>query len=150
MKNKQTIAGYLPLFTGFYNSMEIALLEDRENDEFESIYNDIEEQHPDWNEEQIKEEQEKQFKGYDFDYFREEVAKLYVNKVNKRCLDWLNFIYEEIASPKYYNFQNDSINCQVEVDRIELDKYLETNKESFDKYCADNFTSYDGFYSFFP
>ena len=54
---------------------------------------------------------------------------------------------QEVKSPKEYNFYNDSINVEIEVDLdAVLLKLIKLNSE-FSDYISGQYTSYDGFMS---
>ncbi len=58
--------------------------------------------------------------------------------------------FQNVQSPREYNFTNDAINCQIELsqdNREEILKFLEDNAEQFKKYIEETYTSYDGFRS---
>ena len=126
---KQIIGGYLPLFGGFYESVESAYFDERDQNN-----------------------QENGGKELDFDDFQKKAAKVWVDEVNKITPDWLKFEFEEVKSPKYYNFETDTIHTKTTVDLRELMVFVceSKNYERFNQYCIDNFTSRSGFSSFFP
>lgn len=103
-----------------------------------------------YEQENLKDENEE--KEFDFEDYQTKVCKLWVDEVNKICPDWLKFEYESLHSPKYYNFETDSIYTKTTVDTIDLMVFVceSKNYEKFNQYCIDNFTSRDGFISFFP
>ena len=59
----------------------------------------------------------------------------------------LDVTYESLVSPKYYNFSNDSINCEIKYDSQKLMKYLRDNKAEFEQYITERYTSRSGFIS---
>ena len=57
--------------------------------------------------------------------------------------------FKDLYSPKYYNYETDSLIIDVDVDMRKLKKYcFTTKKEAFNQYLKDNFTSCDGFISY--
>ena len=55
----------------------------------------------------------------------------------------------DVYSPKYYNFETDSLIIDVNLNLRALKTFcFKTNKDMFNKYLKKNFTSYDGFMSF--
>jgi hypothetical protein len=58
--------------------------------------------------------------------------------------------FEELRSPREYNFTNDAVNCKITVDLDVLKTYLIEHKIELDKYLEYNYTSYDGFFSSYP
>ena len=124
----EKIGSYLPVFSGFYNTIfqadeELAIEDPYTSDD------------------------------YDFDYeeYEQEVAKECVKVVE----EWLeNFDikikFEELISPREYNFTNDSINVEYTIEKNtvkEILDYLEIEKEAFAKYIKKQYTSRDGFIS---
>lgn len=62
--------------------------------------------------------------------------------------------FQNIHSPKYYNFSNDSINVNVKCENWDefmgkMLSYVKEHIEHFKEYIKDNYTSYDGFMSFY-
>jgi hypothetical protein len=73
-------------------------------------------------------------------------AKEYVSQFNHEY--GLNLIFDELSSPKEYNFTTDRIFC--EITPIEIHKlYENTSAEYLTKNAKAMFTSYDGFSSFY-
>lgn len=141
MKTKN-IATFLPVFTGFYGT----IFEPDETNEIEYI------------------NEQREAAGmsaitYDeceFDYsdYHERVSKGAVNYVenelNHVFINQIEIVFEELISPKFYNFSNDSVNVQIKVTTAflkELKEYLNTNKEAFALYIKDRYTSCSGFIS---
>ena len=58
--------------------------------------------------------------------------------------------FEKVSSPKYYNFENDSIHVTIvpKVDAIRT--YIHQYISEFDAYVKEKYTSRDGFTSFHP
>lgn len=57
--------------------------------------------------------------------------------------------FKSLYSPKYYNYETDSLILEVKLNLTKLKKYcFTTHKDNFNKYLKDNFTSYDGFISY--
>jgi hypothetical protein len=59
-----------------------------------------------------------------------------------------HYAFQELKSPREYNFANDSINVSLTINSKEIERYLETNKESFCRYVKERYTSRDGFISY--
>ena len=55
--------------------------------------------------------------------------------------------FESLQSPKYYNYESDSINVLIEPNKENISNYIYENKEEFCKYLKENYTSCDGFIS---
>jgi len=133
------IETYLPVFTGFYNT----IFEPSEEDELNHI-----------NEEREKRDMEP-ISWDDCDWKYDE----YYKDTAKYCCDWVEhemnslgipctITFQKVVSPRFYNFTNDSINCEVQVDVAKLIDYATDNWEEFTQYIKDRYTSCDGFTSF--
>lgn len=56
-----------------------------------------------------------------------------------------------LHSPKYYNFETDKIEMEIDCDWKHIVEYARDKmRQDFDQYLRDNFTSRDGFWSFVP
>lgn len=88
--------------------------------------------------------------------------KDYTRSIAEQCVDCiekelkaLRFVekleFEEISSPKYYNYINDSINIQVtfSAENVRaIRNFIFENLEAWKTYLKENYTSCDGFISF--
>lgn len=88
----------------------------------------------------------------DFKAFKKEVSENAVYFLFE-ALDEHNIIkdmkFKDLYSPRYYNYETDSLIIDVDVDMRRLKKYcFTTKKEAFNQYLKDNFTSYSGFVSY--
>jgi hypothetical protein len=141
----KTFKTFLPVFTGFYNTIFEA---DNENSEIDDIN-----MHR-----RNKNMSEIGFDDCNFNYaeYRKEVSIAVTKYIENELkdIDVLSKIeFEGLYSPKEYNFSNDSINIEVELteDNIkEIKKYLYDNLDEYKQYLKDNYSSYDGFVSFYP
>lgn len=140
----KTIKTFLPIFTGFYNT----IFEPDTSIEIDNINNQRE----------TKNLSLINFDDCNFDY------KSYFNEV---CIQVTAYIenelkdinilskieFEELSSPKEYNFSNDIINIIVHLsdDNIKkIKKFLYDNLDKYKQYLINNYTSCDGFMSFHP
>ena len=76
-----------------------------------------------------------------------EELKLNAN-INKLIKD---YDFQELHSPKYYNYETDRIFINIKVNKKEWKKmfeFLEKHIEEFDAILKNHFTSYDGFISY--
>jgi hypothetical protein len=125
---KIKIEGYLPVFTGFYNT----IFEPNEEMVIEDGY---------------------EYDDYDFDYkkYYEDMGEACSDAIEEQLEDFeIKINFQEVVSPKAYNFSNDSFNVEYTVTPKSIAKitsYLKANKEAFDKYLKDNYTSRSGFMS---
>lgn len=126
------------IFEGFYNSY---LLND-------DMISDIE--YSDRLEGYLKEDQ-----NYDIDNiedYKKEVATntvhfLYESLENHDILKSMEL--KKVYSPKYYNYETDSLIIDVDIDMKKLEDHcFNLKKDAFNKYLKDNFTSHDGFISY--
>lgn len=127
---------FLPVFPGFYGTS----FEADDNAEFEHI-----------NEERNKIGLSSvDFDCIEFDYkaANENTAKLACQYVHN-TLDCVNGVkFQKIISPREYNFTNDSINCEIDLNVKMMLDYLAQNAAEFAEYLKEKYTSYDGFISF--
>ena len=124
-----TIESYLPVFTGFYNTL-------LEADEESYI------------------EDGKTYDSYDWDYkeYHERIAKNCAEIIDKKLKEafGISVNFQNLVSPKYYNYSNDSINVKYQLESDSFKRvvsYILENKEDFDGYIREHYTSYDGFVS---
>ena len=119
------IKTYLPLFSGFYNT-----LFEPDTSNFES-------------------ENKCTYDDFNFDNSRYEidVVKECINFVAENCEFIKSIKFEAVVSPKTYNFSNDSANIIVNLNRVAFKRYLNENSEALDKYLKDRYTSCSGFIS---
>jgi hypothetical protein len=71
--------------------------------------------------------------------------------VNKFLDTKFKFTFQEIWSPKEYNFSNDKIHIQIDFTKNDFDtliEYVQKNMTQFKEFLKDNFTSRSGFFSF--
>ena len=128
-KAKNTkVESYLPIFPGFYNTLFQA------------------------NEESVIEDPYK-FDDYDFDYKKYE--KHVGEKATEVVEEWLEDFdikikFQEISSPREYNFGNDSINVEYTLGKDSMKKiinYLKEHREEFEQSLKERYTSRSGFIS---
>jgi hypothetical protein len=89
---------------------------------------------------------------YDYDQYFNEWNVILTDSVEVFLQDLgiiksIKFI--KLHSPKYYNFENDVIECSIDINVKNCKKYINENLESFESYLRNNFKSYDGFSSFY-
>lgn len=132
------IESYLPLFDGFYNTLF----------EYDNEKDDI--QHYNY-------EYETDFDYEDFDWDYEErnkrISEQICGIVEKLLSDEMlemTINFQKLVSPKYYNFENDSINCEYVISQRQYDlviDYLKSNWTNFEAWIKDRYTSRSGFIS---
>ena len=145
---------FLPIFPGFYGTwFEDYDMEDYEiKSELESLA-DTYHLHPDvvyalhnfganW-----------QLVDVDYENYRHDLAI--------DCCQWVEYQlqhlfgkeckveFQEIHSPREYNFENDAIYCAIKVDLDKVIKYIREHWEEFSERIKESYTSYDGFHSWY-
>jgi hypothetical protein len=127
---KTLIKSYLPIFPGFNDTSFDADVDS--NIEDGKTYEDY-----DWK----------------FEEYKTEMAQASVNAIQRTLRENgfnIDIIFEDVYSPKYYNFSTDVINVTYvfKSGTIKLIKqYINDNIDSWNTYIKDNFSSYDGFMS---
>lgn len=130
---------FLPVFNGFYNTL------------FEDLINNVVDGTIEYHNEQNNTDLVYDDFNFNFDSINQEICKDAVSKIEEK----LNEIginctikYENLVSPKYYNFSNDSINIEINFKKFsQVIEILNQNFDSFAQYIKDNYTSLDGFIS---
>lgn len=119
------IKTYLPLFSGFYGTIWES---DESNfcSENDCSYDDL---------------------IVDNDAYEGDVVLSICNFVEANCEFIKAIEFEEIVSPREYNFRNDSANVSIAIKKREFKKYLYANKEALDIYLKERYTSCSGFIS---
>ena len=147
---------FAPIFNGFY---ETAYSFDVDSyDATDWLFNDNEftENQKNFCEELIKRHYERVVKE-NYTEYETDVAKAVCEFLTEKVTEMLGtkveFEFQNIYSPKYYNFRNDSINvklhCDTDVFMKNLLEYIKNHLTDFKKYIESNYTSYDGFMSFY-
>src|SRR5688572_11202133 len=118
---------FAPLFPGFYGTV---FEYDREDDNINS-YN--EEYKTDLN-----------FDDFDWDYkeYENRVSKAFVNRLETELKQFLpiKIEFQEVQSPKEYNFTNDAINIALKLDLNKLIALIKARKEQAAQYFKDKYT----------
>jgi hypothetical protein len=127
-----TTSTFLPLFTGFYESIW-----DNQDFDGEDEYFDLPE--------------DKTFDEFvDWAAYHERIAKEMCSALEGDLCEFVSSIeFERISSPKYYNFETDAIYCEITFDETLVDAYLTEHKDKFAEFLVERYTSRDGFVSFF-
>ena len=138
------IESYLPIFAGYYGFFD-GIIERCEENELEHI-NEL--------------RGDKDLEPVDWDDVKWSVYDDARKIINERCVDWvedkikellnihIKVNYQSMVSPKYYNFSNDSINVEYEIDSLTVIRnYLIDNRGMFEEYLLENYKSRDGFIS---
>lgn len=131
----KTIETFLPVFTGFYNTI------------FEPDDSSVIESYNQENDTDLG------YDNFEWDYSD------YYNQVAENCCKAIEKLlkennivqsieFQKVVSPKFYNYSNDSINIKINFDLGELGCFIANNKNDFDAYINKNYSSCDGFTSF--
>ncbi len=128
---------YLPHFTGFYNSLYESADTEKINGDNSELENEL------------------SYENYDFDFesYYNECARAIAGEIETALKDEnlvTSIKFEELRSPKEYNFYNDSINVEIEItpDNYEnIRKVIQKNLVEFNDYLKENYTSRSGFIS---
>jgi len=128
---------WLPIFSGFYNTLW------DDTDEYEL------------DEEGFTDEQKEEYFRSDLYYdnvkqYEHSVVSSFIDELSKKLKE-NNFVrsikFEQIVSPKEYNFTNDSVNVIIDINIRVCKQYLKDNEDEFTQYLKDHYTSCDGFWS---
>lgn len=134
----KTIKTYLPIFSGFYGT----LFEDIIDSEEENIFEENESYTTD---------------NVEFDYktFKEDISKqcvgVFEDAFNRDMHTKLSVSFESLFSPKFYNFENDSINVAISLSQDDFDTVISAikeNKTEISEQLKEKYSSRDGFSSF--
>lgn len=128
---------YLPIFSGFYNTiwepnsenLEYNLNQERKAN---GLYSSI-----DFNNLKI-----------DYEEYEKDIVLNLCSLIQEELSKYIISIeLENIYSPKEYNFANDSANIIIEVKENEIASFIYSHKSEFEKFLKNRYTSYDGFIS---
>lgn len=133
---KSEIKTFLPVFTGFYNTIW--------QYDYDNIFDGVN------NERKNKNLKEIDFDLLKIDYeqYENDIAIALCDILKELLKDYVNNItFENIYNPKTYNFSTDSINCIIEPKKDNISKFIYEHKKDFIEYLKQNYTSCDGFWS---
>ena len=88
---------------------------------------------------------EKAFDKVEWSYVHLEYAKEYAQAFAQE-FNLKTLVFEELNSPKYYNYETDRIFCKIELSEIQ-DMFNKVDKVALNKRIKERFTSCDGFIS---
>lgn len=142
---KLEIETYLPIFPGFYNTIF-----DTESFE-ENEIDDINQQRTAKGLKEISWDDCK----WDYNEYRDNVVRGSVDwveeQINSTFKNKCKVTFQQLRSPREYNFANDAVDIKVEFSEkllTEIKNYLVENYEDFSTYL-ERYKSYDGFSSFY-
>ncbi len=135
MKKLTKYATFAPLFPGFYGTLF----------EYDNEESDIEY----YNEEN---KTDLSYDDFEWDYkeYHNRIANAFVNRLETELNNYLpvKFEFTELHSPKEYNFYNDSIWVNAELNLSLLLAVLKEHEQTATQYFKDKYTSCSGFISF--
>lgn len=87
---------------------------------------------------------------WDYSEYYNRVAKTFVSRLENELNQFLpiKIKFQNIQSPREYNFKNDSINVIVSLSLDKLIKLIRDRKEAASQYFINTYTSCSGFVSF--
>lgn len=132
---KQTFETYCPLFPGFYGTFF----------EYDNEEMDIE-----WYNEEHKTDLSYDDFEWNYKEYSDRIARAFVNRLESELKYFLpiKIEFEEIRSPREYNFYNDSINVKITLNLGKLIKLIKEREDKARQYFKDKYTSCSGFISF--
>ena len=130
---------FLPIFNGFYNTLFENILENATDNAIEY--------HNETNGTELN------YDNFDFDFvsIQNEICKDAVSKIEEKLNEigincTINF--ENLVSPRGYNFSNDSINIEINFKKFsQVIEILDQNYDLFTQYIKERYTSCSGFIS---
>jgi hypothetical protein len=130
----KTIKSYLPIFQGFYNTHFSCECDSDVCEDEGVLYDEVK---------------------FNYKDYQERVAHKCISSVwnylRHSGFD-INIEFEEVYSPRYYNYSNDDIYCIYTVndeDFNDLIGYCKDNLSDFKTFLKGKYSSYSGFVSFF-
>lgn len=132
----KTIKTFLPVFSGYYGTI------------FEDIIDSAEDL--------ILEDDNLLFDSVVFEYkqFKTDIAEqcigVFQDSFNRDMNTSIVVSFEALISPKYYNYENDSVNVSIEISEKDLETIIKTvkeNREEIEVILEDKYSSTDGFIS---
>jgi hypothetical protein len=139
----KTINTFLPVFNGYYGTLLGDKLEDLDGE----IEYFTEQTGREITYEDLNIDYKKASKELSIDIFNEVSGKLIELGVIKKAK------FEELNSPREYNFYNDSIYCEMILTKknvAKIKQYLTENNEAFKQYLKDRYTPCSGFIPYHP
>jgi hypothetical protein len=150
----QKVESYLPVFPGFYGTIFGNEDSEEETQDIEGMLENAGVYQPRELAERIANESSLysvDYRAYETEYVRC-MSDAIGDELSKHIKGFAGFEFQNMQSPREYNFYNDSGNVLAiltdeKLFRAELIRYIEANRPRFDKYIKRRYTSCDGFIS---
>lgn len=129
------IETFCPLFPGFYNT----IFEPCEENE---IYSHNQEHDTDLSYDDF---------NWDYQDYEDRVASAFVESFEREFKDIMpdvRIYFQKVVSPKEYNFRNDTIDIEVDMNFDRFMAVVNDNKENIADYIRQTYTSRSGFISY--
>lgn len=144
-----TFSTYLPVFPGFYGTI-FDCSETWESCEFDSEP-DFRERYPELDDIPMETIENKSWEAVDWRAAHVAVTRHCVETLPKFLPELVVAAeFEEMRSPREYNFDNDAGDCKITVDLPRLRRLLSRHKTELAAFLKRRYTSCDGFISFHP
>lgn len=124
-------------FSGFYESIHSSILDDALELHFSDDHGDLSEEAAD----------AIYMADVDWTAIHNEYAKEYAEELGYNLE--LDIQFDELTSPKYYNFSTDKIYATIPADQMKKIRDQVEQHEKWPQYLEDHYKSYDGFISFY-
>lgn len=125
---------FLPLFSGFYNSIW-----EFEEEQIIESYNEENGTDLDWDDFEWT---------YNFVDYAKAITEGIMDTIKEEFPDLvISYEFEGLIQPREYNFETDSVNIVLEVDKAVLLNLIGENREKLTEKIKEKYTSRDGFYS---
>ena len=133
MKKLKGIKTWLPIFSGFYNTIW--------EFDYHYVIDYI-------NESKKQGKIEYDNLEIDNEQYEEDISKAFCSQIENVLHDYIEKVeFEKLQYPKQYNYINNSIDCIITPKIENIKKFIYENKDVFCKYLKNKYTSYDGFIS---
>lgn len=150
----QKVESYLPIFPGFYGTIFGNEGSEEETQDIEGMLENAGVYQPRELAERIANESSLysvDYRTYESDYVKK-MSDAIGDELAKHLRGFAGFEFQNMQSPREYNFYNDSGNVLAiltdeRLFRAELIRYIEANRPEFDKHIKSRYTSCDGFIS---
>ena len=129
---------FLPKFEGFYNSLIDNMIEDHIGMKIDYLQ---------------EEESTNDIEYSDFEVDLQKLSKDIHNNIAEYIKETLpslklDFEFESLVSPMYYNYATDSVDTTIELDKEELIKLMYYYKDRVEQFLEENYKNIPGFTSF--